>query len=135
MFEMTDFKENVLAITDEQVAADWRLGLLRALGKVARGARPTDSMGSFGTTIAGSNREHVMGNFASVPACPLVEIYDISEDKGEEYNFSTFGGSTNDVMILSANATCACGRLVKHPVSMDIDPGELIYMVTQADED
>lgn len=135
MFETTDYKENVLAITDEQVAADWRLGLLRALGKVARGARPTDSMGSYGTTIAGSNREHVMGNFASVPPCPLVEIYDIGEEKGENYNFSTFGGSTDDVMILSANATCACGRIVKHPVVMDIDPGELIYKVTHADED
>lgn len=135
MFEMDDFTENVLAITDKQIASDWRLGLLRALGKVALGARPADSTGSYGVTIAGSNREHIMGNFANIPACPLVEIYDVREEKGEEYNFSTFGGSTNDVMILSANATCACGRIVKHPVSMDIDPGELIYKVTHADED
>jgi hypothetical protein len=136
MFEMTDFKENVLAITDEQVAADWRLGLLRALGKVARYARPNDSMGSYGVTVPGSNREHVMGNFGgTIPSCTLVEIYDIREEKGEDYNFSTFGGSTNDVIILSANATCACGRIVKHPVSMNIDPGELIYEALHADED
>lgn len=135
MFEMTDFKGNVLAITDEQIAADWRLGLLRALGKVARGARPSDSTGSFGVTVAGSNREHVMGNWSNIPHCPLVEIYDIREERGEEYNFSTFGGSTTDVMILSANATCECGRIVKHPVAMEIMPGELIYMVTHADED
>jgi hypothetical protein len=135
MFEMADFKGNVLAITAEQIAADWRLGLLRALGKVALGARPSDSTGSFGVTVAGSNREHVMGNWSTIPACPLVEIYDIREERGEEYNFSTFGGTTSDVMILSANATCACGRIVKHPVSMEISPGELIYMVTHADED
>lgn len=135
MFAIEDFKDNVLAITDEQVAADWRLGLLRALGKVARGARPSDSTGSFGVTISGSNREHVMGNFSSIPGCPLVEIYDVREDRGEDYNFSTFGGSTSEVIVLSANATCECGRIVKHPVSMDITPGELIYMVTNADED
>lgn len=135
MFEMTDYTENVLAITDEQIAADWRLGLLRALGKVARGARPSDSTGSFGLTVSGSNREHVMGNFGSIPGCPLVEIYDVREDRGEEYNFSTFGGSTTDVIILSANATCECGKIVKHPVAMDITPGELIYMVMRADED
>lgn len=136
MFEMKDFKGNVLAITNEQVAADWRLGLLRALGKVALGARPSDSTGSYGVTVAGSNREHVMGNWGNVPHCPLVEIYDVREEKGEEYIHDSYsGGSTRDVMILSANATCACGRIVKHPVAMDIDPGELIYRVTNADED
>lgn len=135
MFAIEDFKGNVLAITDEQVATDWRMGLLRALGKVARGAYPSDNTGSFGMTVSGSNREHVMGNFASIPGCPLVEIYDVREDRGEDYNFSTFGGSTSDVIVLSAKATCKCGRVVKHPVSMDITPGELIYMVTHADED
>lgn len=135
MFEMKDYTGNVLAITDEQVASDWRLGLLRALGKVAKGARPSDSTGSYGVTVAGSNREHVMGNWGNVPHCPLVEIYDIREEKGENYNFDSFGGTTDDVMILSAKATCACGRIVKHPVAMDIDPGELIYRVMHADED
>jgi hypothetical protein len=135
MFEMKDFKGNVLEITNEQVAADWRLGLLRALGKVAKGARPSDSVGSYGVTVPGSNREHVMGNFASIPGCPLVEIYDIREEKGENYIHDSYsGGSTNDVMILSAKATCACGRIVKHPVAMEIDPGELIHLVTNADQ-
>jgi hypothetical protein len=136
MFEMKDYKDNVLAITNEQVASDWRLGLLRALGKVAQGARPSDSTGSWGVTVAGSNREHVMGNWGNVPPCPLVEIYDVREEKGEEYIHDSFnGGSTKDIMILSANATCACGRIVKHPVAMDIEPGELIYRVTHADEE
>lgn len=135
MFEMKDYKDNVLAITDAQVAADWRLGLLRALGKVARGAVPSDSKGSYGVTVPGTNREHVMGNFSTINGCPLVEIYDVREEKGEHYNFDSFGGSTDDVMILSAKATCACGHIVKHPVAMDIDPGELIYRVTHADED
>lgn len=31
MLDITEYTEDVLAITDEQVAADWRMGLLRAL--------------------------------------------------------------------------------------------------------
>jgi hypothetical protein len=135
MFEIQDYTGDVLAITNEQVASDWRLGLLRALGKVAQGARPSDSTGSWGVTVAGSNREHVMGNFGNIPPCPLVEIYDVREERGEEYIHDTFnGGSTKDIMLLTAKATCACGRIVKHPVTMEVSPGELIYAVTHADE-
>ena len=134
MFKLTDFKEDALAISDEQVTSDWRMGLLRGLARViAMGAAPLDSTGSFGVTIAGSNREHILGSWEERTPCELVEIYDIKEEQGERYNFSTFGESTNDVMLLKANATCKCGRLVKHPVSMEITPGELIYKVTNAD--
>lgn len=133
MFEIKNFTGNVLAITDEEVKNDWHLGLLRALGKVACGALPLDSMGSWGVTVPGSNRAHIRGG-DGVKYCPLVEIYDVREERGEEYIHDTFnGGSTKDIILLKAKATCECGRVVKHPVEMEISPGELIYMVMNAD--
>lgn len=136
MFEIKNFTGNVLAITDEEVKNDWHLGLLRALGKVARGASPLDSMGSWGVTVPGSNRAHIRGGLGTGNSrpCPLVEIYDVREERGEEYIHDTFnGGSTKDIMLLKAKATCECGQIVKHPVEMEISPGELIYMVMNAD--
>lgn len=131
--ETTDYTGNALAITDTEVASDWRLGLVRALATVALGAAPDDSTGPYGVTIPGSNREHVIGNFGpSKPGCPLVEIYDVKDTGGSRYNFSTFGGSSDEIILLTANATCKCGQIVKHPVSMEITPSDLIYSVLNA---
>lgn len=132
MFGMKNYEGDALTITDEQVAADWSMGLLRALGKVATDALPADSTGSYGGPLPGSNREHVTGGNIN-RFCPLVEIYDVQESRGERYNFDSMGGSRDDVMVLKANATCACGRIVKHPVSMEIEPGQLIARVANAD--
>lgn len=129
---MRDYKENVLSITDEEVAADWRMGLLRATGKVVSGrALPNDSTGSYGMTVPGSNRAHVSGGHGE-QFCPLVKIYDIEEQKGERYNFDTFGDSSNDVVTISALGTCKCGKVDRARVSVDLDPGELIYSVMNA---
>lgn len=132
MFAMKDYKGDALTITDEQVSADWSMGLLRALGKVAKDALPADTSYSYGGAERGSNREHVSGG-GGQRFCPLVEIYDVREERGERYNFDSFGGTSEDVMLLKANATCACGRLVKHPVVLEIDPGQLISRVANAD--
>lgn len=130
---MRDYKEDVLAITDEQVAADWRMGLLRATGKVVAGrALPTDSTGSYGMTVPGSDRAHVSGGYGD-QFCPLVKIYDIDEQKGERYNFDTFEGSTNDVVTMVALGTCECGKVDRTRVTVDLDPGELIYAVMNAE--
>lgn len=130
---MRDYKEDVLAITDEQVAGDWRLGLLRAAGKVVAGrALPLDSTGSYGATIAGSARAHVSGGYGS-RFCPLVKIYDVDEQKGESYNFDSFDDSTSAVITMSALATCECGKVDRTPVSVNLDPGELIYAVMNAE--
>lgn len=132
MFAMKTYKGDALTITDEQVSADWSMGLLRALGKVATDALPADSTGSYGGAEKGSNREHVIGGNGQ-RFCPLVEIYDVKEERGARYNFDSIGGGKDDVMILKANASCACGRLVKHPVSLEIEPGQLISRVANAD--
>lgn len=131
---MKDYGGDVLAITDEEVAEDWRLGLVRAAGKLISGrAAPLDSQGSFGVTIAGSNREHILGNWGGVERCPITEVYDVNEEGGEQYNFSTFGSTTTDVITLTANATCKCGRINQHPVQMDMTPSEIIYEIMNAE--
>lgn len=130
---MRDYKEDVLAITDEQVAADWRLGLLRAAGKVVAGrALPRDSTGSYGITIAGSNRAHVSGGYGE-QFCPLVKIYDVEEQSDEISNFDSLDDSTSAVIIMSALGTCKCGKVDRAPVSFSLDPGELIYSVMNAE--
>ena len=131
---MNDYTGDVLQITDEEVAANWRLGLTRAAGKLIAGrAAPADSTGSFGIAIAGSNREHIQGNLGVEVNCSLVEVYDVKEEGGEEYNFDSFGGSSTDVMTLTANATCACGRIVRHPVQMNMTVSEIIYGLMNAE--
>lgn len=132
MFEIKQFTGNTLAISDKQVASEWRLGLLRALGKVATRALPVDTTGRHGSAVEGSAREHVSGNIG-VPFCRLVEIYDIREEHGNRFLYSTFGENHDDVIRLTAKATCKCGRLIKYPVSLDITPGTLISEVANTD--
>jgi hypothetical protein len=133
MFTVKNYEGDALAITDEQVAADWRMGLLRSLAKVLTEALPRDSETRYGGSVKGSNREHVTGTMG-MKFCPLVEIYEVREDKGHQYLFSTFGGSTDEVTILKAKASCKCGRLVKHPVELEVPIGSLISQVTNTDE-
>lgn len=131
---MKDYSGNALDITDEQVAADWRLGLLRSVARVMQySIVPEDSTGRFGIVVPGSNREHVRGPMHTNRGCAIVEIYDVKEEGGEEYNFSTFGGDTRNVLVLKGKATCACGKLIAYPMSMQIAPDELIYTVMNVD--
>lgn len=133
---LQDYKEDALKITDEQVAADWRMGLVRAVAKVVAGsAAPTDSMGSYGITIPGSNRDHVQGSLGNNTRCQLVAIYELREEGGERYEFDSFGGKDYNVLYIYALADCKCGRLQRHPVQMDINPGDLIGEVMRADRD
>ena len=135
VFYMEQFPGDALSISDEEIRDDWRLGLVRAAGRVvADSALPNDSRGRFDSTVPGSNREHVQGSIGQ-RGCKLVAIYEVSEEKGERYNFSTFGDSTSDVVLLEAKADCACGLLKRHKVSMEVIPGELIYLVTNAQQD
>lgn len=139
MIANEDYKGNVLAITDEQVNANWRLGLLRSIGNVVSvSALPSDSTGSWGAPVSGSNRDHLsyqgFGSYGT--RCSIVEVYDIKEDSYEEWEHNSFaegGGNSRTLTGLNALATCACGRLVKHPVAMSIPVGELIYAVTQTE--
>ncbi|MBC9704858.1 MAG: hypothetical protein H9W81_07760 [Enterococcus sp.] len=136
MIVNNDYADNVLAITDEEVGKDWRLGLLRAMGKViANSALPADSTSRWGQALAGSNRSHLSyhGPHSDEVRCPIVEVYDIKEDSFDEWDHNSFGDDNKWTRTeLKASATCACGRVVRHPVSMTIPVGDLIYEVTNA---
>lgn len=132
-YYLKDYDGDALAITDKEVAEDWRLGLLRGVARVMESsALPRDSSGPYGRVVEGSNREHIRGG-RGIPYCPIVEIYEVEEDKGTDYNTSTYGGEETSTIILRGRASCACGRMVKHPVETMITPGRLITAVTNAD--
>lgn len=133
---MRDYKGNALAITDEEIATDWRLGLLRSAARVMQySIAPEDSSGRFGIVVPGSNRAHIKGESFSSGGCSVVEIYEVKEEGGEEHHFSTYGGSTDNVLVLSGKATCKCGELVAYPMSMKIAPDEFIYSVMNVDSE
>lgn len=127
------YKENALAITDEQVSANWRLGLLRAIAKVVVShGLPKDSQERWGGATRGSNREHIKGRIG-LRSCQLVEIYDITEDSGKKYYGDTYEEEGMPITKINAKATCVCGHLVKHPVEAMIPAGRFIVEVTTAD--
>lgn len=136
MMANSDFEGNVLDITDEEVAKDWRLGLLRSMGSVVAGsALPSDSTERWGRATPGSSRAHLAypGLGSTETQCSISEVYSIREDSFEEWEHSSFGDENRWTRTeLRALATCACGRLVRHPVSMTIGVGELIHTVTNA---
>lgn len=134
-----DYKDDVLAITDEQIAGDWRLGLLRAMGRVVAGsALPADSASRWGVSTPGSNRAHLeyRGFGSTEDQCSIVEVRDIKEDSCDEWEHNSFdvGDNKRTNTELRALATCACGRLVNYPVSMTIPVGEFIYAVANAED-
>lgn len=134
MMANSNFEGNVLDITDEEVANDWRLGLLRSLGNVVAGsALPSDSTERWGRAIPGSNRAHLSypGLGSTEKQCSIAEVYNVREDSFEEWEHSSFGEANRWTRTeLRALATCTCGRLVRHPVSMTVGVGDLIYTVT-----
>ena len=133
-FYLKDYQGNALAITDDAVASDWRLGLVRGVARFMRySILPSDSTGSYGITVEGSNRAHL--EISREDSCRVTEIYDIQETSEKDYNFDTFGGSEYEVILLSCKATCACGRLEKYEMSMTVRPDELIYSITNSDQD
>ena len=132
---MKDYEGDALAISDEQVAADWRMGVLRGVARVMKdGAEPLAGRARFGV-VEGSPLAHLspQGLFGSFgEGCKIAELYDLEEAGGKEYIFGTGGGSEYDTIRLSAKANCACGKLVKEPVEMNVPPGDLIASVLRA---
>jgi hypothetical protein len=108
MDNIKDYPSNVLAITDEQVAADWRLGFGRAVAKAVTagypGLRIKERSERFGVNIPGGMNEHIEGapirvkdadgitiSVSREPACPIAEVYNLTESSGQHYEFSTYG--------------------------------------------
>src|SRR6478735_3289327 len=102
MTSIKDYSGNALAITDEQVASDWQLGLCRAIAKAILNGWPmlkiNERTGPYGTPLPGSLNEHLEGartsikdedgvttGFDRTPACPITEIYEIEESSAMRY--------------------------------------------------
>jgi hypothetical protein len=151
MDNIKDYPSNVLAITDEQVAADWRLGFGRAVAKAVTagypGLRIKERSERFGVNIPGGMNEHIEGapirvkdadgitiSVSREPACPIAEVYNLTESSGQHYEFSTYGDDGGSpVTLISALVSCSCGKIVKQPASAGIRAGEFIAAVTNAD--
>lgn len=151
MENIKDYKGNVLAITDAEVKADWRMGFLRAIAKVALNTYPSlrisESSGRFGVNIGGGMNEHLEGArravnnedgitvaFEKDAACPIVEIYNITESSSTHYEFSTYGDDGGSpVTLITAEVSCSCGKIVRQDASVEIRAGEFIAAVTNAD--
>jgi hypothetical protein len=118
MFAVKDYEGDVLSINE--VDADWRMRHLFALGKVVEAGALPYKGSLVGSSFTGTNREHIEGKPNSNWRCSLVEISDIREEDG----------STAETIVLKANATCWCARLIQHPVHMEIGVTELVSRVT-----
>lgn len=131
---------DALAITDEEIKDEWQLGMTRALARVIAGsALPEDRSTQWGLPVPGSDREHLsykgFGSQNTEEQCRIVEVYDIVESTTEDWYHNSFGPGTSVARTsLEAKVTCACGRLVRKPVSMSVPIGELIYEVMNADK-
>lgn len=128
---LKDYTENALAISDEQVADDWTLGLVHGVARyIAEVALPVDSINGWGDTKPGSDREHIEGYLdqatnSRTPRCKLLEIFNISEVEGTEFYEKTYGpGEVKNVLVVSAEASCACGRIVLSKVILKVPAAE-----------
>lgn len=129
---LKDYKANILEISDTDISANWRLGLLRACGIVAASSMKIDeATGRFGAHLVGSMNEHLFGPDFSYDkgVCTIEGVYDLTEDAGTHYNFSTFGGTESDVMLLKGKVSCACGEIVRAAATYEVSLGEFISLV------
>jgi hypothetical protein len=153
MTTIKDYTGNALAITDEQVASDWQLGLCRAIAKAIINGWPAIRIDErdadrWGSAVPGGLNEHLVGaripvkdedgittSFTRTPPCPITEIYGIEESSAMRYEDSpTFGpGEGSPITVITARVSCGCGRIVKEKASAEIRSGEFIAAVTNAE--
>lgn len=119
----TAYKGNVLAITDEEVSHDWRLGLIRSLGKVvAAQGKVKEALGRFGNVLPDSMNAHMA-------TCSIADVSTLVEDSDEESQFDTFQDRSTNITTLTGTVTCACGRVKDEISIVTIYAGELIQLV------
>jgi hypothetical protein len=125
MFAVEGFEGNVLTLIDEEITQNKPLRQLLALGRVIQASALPDEASPVKVGFTGSNRTHIEGKPNSNWSCYLVEVSEIKEEPG----------NTPDSVVLTALAGCWCGRLINHPVAMEISTAELTTRVTKADDE
>lgn len=141
MFTGYDKTVNVLALTDEEIAADWRNGMLRSIaGTITKsGIAEGIQTGTWGNIVGcteGSLAEHLYGTsekmsyFFGMGDCEAISVTNLYEDTFERYEHNSFGpGITRNETLLGATVTC------KHQISGEMtfasSMGEMIYAITR----
>lgn len=151
MDKIKDYPGNVIAITDEQVLSDWRLGFGRAVAKTVvngyPGLRISEPSGRFGENPKDGMNEHIEGarrpvvdgdgittGYNREPVCPITEIYNLTESSSVHYEYGTYGDDGGSpVTLITAFVSCSCGKIVKQKAEAEIRAGEFIAAVTNAD--
>ena len=133
--ESFDSTRNTLTITDEEIASNWKFGMVRSIGRLlAEVGRP--GYGAYITSderksyfhIAGSSRDNV-----PIPACPIISVSDLAEEDGSYTEYSTFGSSNVGEYLLKGTGTCTCGFFAGG-ISYSISLGELLYTIANASD-
>jgi hypothetical protein len=142
MFTEYDRTLNILTLTDADVIADWRNGLLRNTALVvttqghAEGIR-LGTFGSFAGYVDGSLAEHFYKGMRNpqyirgTGKCELASVTDLVEDTDERWEFDSFGpGNTYTDDMVSAQVTCEHGVTGRMVFTTSI--GELIGTIVNA---
>jgi hypothetical protein len=131
--ENFDSTRDTLTITDEEVASNWKFGMVRSIGRfLAESGRP-DPSNAF---TPGSQKAyyHVSGGIWEgnrISACPIISVSNLAEEDGSYTDYDTFGSSRNGAYLLKGNGTCTCGFFTGN-ISYSVSLGELIYTIANA---
>lgn len=114
MYQFKEYEGNALAITDAQVAADWRLGIVRAIAcKIRNSGIATNDTNDFTVTAGSAITAHIHGNRMNPGKCAIVEVYEVDDVQETEWvrNYDDSYPESNTV--LRGKVTCACGQVEK----------------------
>jgi hypothetical protein len=141
MFTGYDKTVNVLALTDEEVATDWRNGMLRSIAHTITkfGIAEGIQSGTWGTVLGfteGSLAEHIytipgaMSYLYGMGSCEAISVTDLYEDTFERYEHDTFGpGTTRNEALLGATVTCK--HQITGKMTFASSMGEMIYTIAR----
>lgn len=125
MTTLKNYEGNVLEITNEQVAENWHLGMLRACGQLIA-KRPWIMHPS---TLRGmrlfANPEasaHFRKN-----ACSIVSVTSMEESSVTVSEY----GEVEQKTVLTAIVNCACGHISGHPAQVNFTSGEIVERIFQ----
>lgn len=151
MFYGYDKSLNAYALSDEEVAADWRNGMVRAAARklVEAGKAEGEILGSWGAHVgfrAGTLAEHfdaAMSKsepkrpgdryFAGHGSCAITSVTNLREDSDERYESNSFGdGRSYTDSVLDGTVTCVHG--VTGQMTFAASLGELISAIVSGSE-
>jgi len=126
---------DALAITDAEIASDWKLGMVRSMGRLLakRGDLDKGNISYYSSIpTADSAYVHVRGAAQARELCTITAVRNVVEDSMEFEDGGTFGSTTRHRTLLTGEADCACGKLVGAHISYEVYIGDLISALANA---